>query len=299
MILKGSQRGGAKQLALHLLKIQDNEHVELHELRGFVAEDLPGALREVHAISQGTRCRQFLFSLSLNPPQQEKVSIEAFEAAIEMAEQRMGLEDQPRAIVFHEKDGRRHAHCVWSRIDGQEMKAINLPHFKLKLRDLSKELYLEHGWTLPKGLVDSKNRDPANYTRAEWQQAKRVKLDPKQLKIMFQECWAISDSKASFANALAERGYHLARGDRRGYVAVDFKGEIYSVSRWTGKKPKELKDRLGDPKTLPSIEATNAIIAARMDENLKRYIVEAERSFQKHAAKLEFKKADLVQRQRA
>ena len=32
MILKGSQRGGSKQLAVHLLKTLDNEHAEVHEL---------------------------------------------------------------------------------------------------------------------------------------------------------------------------------------------------------------------------------------------------------------------------
>lgn len=35
MILKGSQRGNAAQLARHLLNLRENEHVELHELRGF------------------------------------------------------------------------------------------------------------------------------------------------------------------------------------------------------------------------------------------------------------------------
>lgn len=34
MILKGSQRSGGKQLAAHLLKTEDNEHVEVQELRG-------------------------------------------------------------------------------------------------------------------------------------------------------------------------------------------------------------------------------------------------------------------------
>jgi len=32
MILKGSQRSGAKQLGLHLLKTEENEHVELHDM---------------------------------------------------------------------------------------------------------------------------------------------------------------------------------------------------------------------------------------------------------------------------
>ncbi len=40
MILKGNQRGGASNLARHLLKREENEHVTLHELRGFCADDL-------------------------------------------------------------------------------------------------------------------------------------------------------------------------------------------------------------------------------------------------------------------
>ncbi|MEM8579694.1 MAG: hypothetical protein AAGF50_00665 [Pseudomonadota bacterium] len=121
MILKASERGYAANLATHLMNTQDNEHVELHELRGFVADDLHGAFKEVDAISRGTRCKNFLFSLSLSPPQQESVPAEVFEAAIEQIEQRLGLRGQPRAIVFHKKEGRRHAHAVWSRIDATEM----------------------------------------------------------------------------------------------------------------------------------------------------------------------------------
>ncbi len=42
MILNGNQRGGAKDLALHLMKTA-NECVEIHELRGFMSSDLMGA----------------------------------------------------------------------------------------------------------------------------------------------------------------------------------------------------------------------------------------------------------------
>jgi hypothetical protein len=148
MILKASQRAGGRQLAAHLLRADENEHVELHELRGFMADDLHGAFQEAHAASKGTRAKQFLFSLSLNPPPKERVSTETFQSAIDRIEQRLGLSGQPRAVVFHEKDGRRHAHAVWSRIDTGSMKAVNLSHYKLKLRDIARELYLEHGWQL-------------------------------------------------------------------------------------------------------------------------------------------------------
>ncbi len=81
-----------------------------------------------------------------------KVSVDEFEHVIGEIERRMGLTDQPRAIVFHEKKDRRHAQCVWSRIDVGSMRAINLPHFKRRLMDISRELYLEHGWEIPAGL---------------------------------------------------------------------------------------------------------------------------------------------------
>lgn len=194
MILKASQRGGASQLAAHLLKVEENEHVETHEVSGFLSDDLAGALREIQAISQGTRCKQYMFSLSLNPPQGESVSIEVFEKALSDIERKTGLDGQPRVVIFHEKEGRRHAHCVWSRIRTDEMKAINLPYYKMKLQDVSRELYLENGWDMPKGLMDRKERNPLNFTSAQWQQAMRAKEDPKVLKAMFQKCWAASDA---------------------------------------------------------------------------------------------------------
>ena len=173
MILKGSQRGGARRLAAHLLNTKDNEHVEIHEIRGFIADTLREALDEAHAVSKGTRCRQFLFSVSLNPPETENVPVSVFEDAIDRIESKTGLKGQPRAIVFHEKDGRRYAHAVWSRIDPENMKAINLPYFKNRLHELSKSLFLEHGWKLPRGMIDRARRNPLNFTREEWHQAKR------------------------------------------------------------------------------------------------------------------------------
>lgn len=281
MILKGSQRGGAKQLASHLLKVEENEHVEIHEIRGFLSDDLHGALKEIHAISQGTRCKQFMFSVSLNPPQTEIVPVEYFEKAITDIEKDLGLEGQPRAIIFHEKEGRRHAHCVWSRIDTEEMKAINLPYYKLKLRDISKQLYFQYGWQMPKGLLDSAFRNRTNFTLAEWQQAKRIKEDPKVLKKVFQECWAVSDSRKTFSQALEENGLYLARGDRRGYVAVDYNGEVFSLSKWINVKTRELKKRLSDPKDLPSIDETKANISQKMTGVLKTYIQDVKNQLQK------------------
>jgi len=127
MILKGSQRAGGTQLAIHLLKTEENEHVEIHEVSGFVSDTPTDAFKEAYAISRGTKCRQFLFSLSLSPPERESVPISVFEQAIIDIEKKIGLAGQPRVIVFHEKEGRRHAHCVWSRIDIDKMNGYFPP----------------------------------------------------------------------------------------------------------------------------------------------------------------------------
>jgi len=258
MILKGSERGGPTQLAAHLLNTYDNDHVELHDLRGFIANDLFGAFQEIQAISLGTKCRKCMFSLSLNPPGDEDVPIEVFEQTIEEIENRLGLTGFPRAIVFHEKQGsqgyRRHAHCVWSRIDGDRMRAINMSHYKRKLTEVSRSLYLQHGWQMPQGLELKEDANPLNYAHGEHQQAKRAKRDTKELKRIFVECWQRSDSKTAFASALKEHRLILAKGDRRGHVAVDSQGEIYGVSRWVGIKAKEVRAVLCSPFDLPSVE---------------------------------------------
>ncbi|MGX1690737.1 hypothetical protein [Brevundimonas naejangsanensis] len=49
MILKGSQRGGEMAMGRHLLK-PENEHVEVHEVSGFIASDVLGAMKEVQAL---------------------------------------------------------------------------------------------------------------------------------------------------------------------------------------------------------------------------------------------------------
>lgn len=275
MILKASQRSGGKQLALHLLRADENEHVSVHELRGFVSEDLTGAFKEAYASSQGTMCRQFLFSVSLNPPQDKQVAVETFENAINRIEEKNGLSGHARAIVFHEKEGRRHAHAVWFRIDGETMTAKNLPYFKTKLRDLSREIYLEQGWQLPKGLMNSKERDPRNFTLAEWQQSKREGVHTKDLKEMMADCWAASDSRKAFARALEERGMMLAKGDRRGHVAVTHTGNILSVARYAGQKTKDVQARLGTSDDLPSADEAKAQLAQQMHHTIKQHLNDA------------------------
>lgn len=283
MILKASQRSGTQQLAQHLLNAAQNEHVIVHELRGFMADDLKGALQEIQAQAQANKkIRKPLFSMSINPPIGKKATVADFEDAANRIETLLGLANQPRTLVFHEKEGRRHAHIVWSRVD-ENLKAIKLPFFKMKLTDLSRELYLEHGWDLPKGLQHNQERDVTNFDLAEWQAAKRQKLNPKELKAHLQTLWQQSHDLGSFQKTLSDNGFALAKGDKRVFVLVDSEGEVRSLSRALSIKAKEVKAKLGEGENLLSVEEAKTSFTQIQKTRMERLKSELD---QRHKAQL-------------
>lgn len=273
MILHGNSRGSSQNLAIHLMK-PENEVVEIYQMRGFISNTLEGAFQESLALSRATRCKAHLYSLSLSPPKSATVSNEEFERAIDRVEKNLNLLGQPRVIVMHDKRGddgilRRHAHAVWTRINMRQGKAITMSYDRKILREVSRELFVHHGWSMPDGLQNHMNRDIRNFTHAEWQQAKRAGKDPKFVKSVFQDAWATSDNKTALSHALLEHGFVLAQG-KRGHVAVDYQGEVYPVSRWSGLKARQVRERLGSHEELPSVQKAHAVAAKIVTDRLKQ-----------------------------
>lgn len=286
MIIKANQRGGGTQLAKHLLNANDNEHVTIHEISGFMSDSVYGAMQEAYAVSTGTRCRKYLFAVSFNPPEREAVSVATFEGAINRAEERLGLKGQPRVIIFHEKEGRRHAHAAWSRIDGQAMKAIRQDYYKNRLMDLAKDLYLENDWNLPQGFVDRELRNPLNFTHKEWMQAKRLGDDPRLIKAALKNCWKLTETRQGFEKALFKNGYYLAQGNRRSFVAVDWRGEVYSLSRALKIKTKLLKERLGESGVHATVDEARANVDRALVERMQRLLADLKRRQNRQVAPL-------------
>lgn len=310
MILKASQRSGARSFANHLLNKRENDHVEVYDIRGLAAEKLHGAFLEIDAVSKGTKATQPFFVVAFNPPENANVSIDQFEAAIAKVEKKLSLTDQPRAIVFHEKEGRRHAHVVWSRIyhhiDSEKgtdkLKAINMPHFKSKLQDLQRELYQEHGWKMPRGLAQKGERDALNFDLQTWQQAKRLKEDPRDLKKIIQEALKRSDGAKAFAKVLNQHGLNLAQGDRHGkpnFVVVHHSGEVMSLTRYAGLKSKDLAARLGGPEHVPSVEEVQKTLQTLKTAFLKLKVNELKSAQKKQREPLKAKLLDMRDKQRA
>jgi hypothetical protein len=150
VIIKGNQRGRARELAAHITNTRDNDHVELHELRGFMSLDLLGALLEIEIAATGTKCQEPFYSVSLNPPKDRAYTYtrEDFEKSADLIEDKLGLKGQPRIMIFHEKEGRLHCHVVWSRIN-QRGRAVQLSHSRLKLKDVSRAMYAAMGIEAP------------------------------------------------------------------------------------------------------------------------------------------------------
>ncbi|MEO1151467.1 MAG: relaxase/mobilization nuclease domain-containing protein [Pseudomonadota bacterium] len=252
MILKGNSRTGGKGLVSHMLNERDNDHVEVFEVRGFATDDFAEAVHETDTIARNTRCRKCHYSLSLNPPEEAELTENEWLDAITQCEEALGLTGQPRTIIFHEKEGRRHCHVIWSRIDPETMKAIDDGHDHYKLREVSRSLYRQHGWELPPGLRDPKERQ-SEPSRADRATEARSGLTIHDHAEMIREAWEAADDRKSFGHALDAKGYILAKG-KRGYVAIDiYTGDAHSIYRRLSMKKREVEAVIGTPDELPDV----------------------------------------------
>ncbi len=311
MILKGNQRGGGSQLAAHLLNSFDNERVEIADVRGAVAQDLPGAFAEWAAEARGTKCQKFLYSLSLNPDQEQgHLTREQYLELLERTERSLKLVGQPRAVVFHEKrdkDGvlREHCHAVWSRIDTDRMKAVQISHDRLKLRSVAQEFAREHGFELPDGMKPGKSKDSRTdrfNNRAkqenlgEKQQQERTGV-PKEVRMAeIAACWHTTKTGPEFVHAMEDKGYYLARGDSGRYVVVDLYGEVHSLYRQIeGVRSPQIKERLaGYPlDKQPDVESAQAYAKQKRQERQKALENGGQGSRADGAAEIEKRKAAL------
>jgi hypothetical protein len=275
MIPKASQRGGGQQLATHLLNEFDNDRVEIAEVRGTIAKDLHGAFAEWGAVATGTNCRKYLYSLSVNPdPEQGPLTRDQYRDFVDRTEKKLGLTGQPRALIFHVKHGREHCHAVWSRIDVQTMKAVQLSHDRHSLRSAVIEFARKHGLALPGGMTRDRIKERGQRQRpenlAEQQQEERTGITKAERVAAITAAWKAAPDAKAFAAALKAQGYVLAAGDKRTHVLVDKFGEIHSLSRQLqGVRAKQIRDRLGS-----AYAADKLPDAAKLQQRIRKRLAE-------------------------
>jgi hypothetical protein len=265
MICKGNTHKNGAKLARYMTTPKEGEHVLFGELRGFASDDITKAFRSVHVMAEGTRCEQPFMHVQVRNPDGESLTRDQWQRVADRIEAKLGLTDQPRAIVFHinKETGHEHMHIAWSRIDAETMKAVPLPFFKERLKEVSRELEKELGLTRVTserdGPVQSANRD-------EFEEARRLGVDIKQVRQTIRDCWEHSDNGASFRAALADRNLTLAQGDRRDFVVLDHEGGLHALGkRILGVSAAQTRNRLSDINRdeLPTIAQAREHIAAR------------------------------------
>lgn len=270
MIPFGSQRALGQDLATHLLNAQDNEYLEIAQVRGAVAQDLHGAFAEWEVQAEAlTRCRQYLYSLSVNPdPRQGQLSRAQYLDYIDRVEERLGLSGQPRAVVFHIKHGREHCHVVWSRTDVEAGKARHIAFDREKLMMVTRQFARDHGLSLPDGYFADRNDDDRAppLTLYEKQQERETGLSKEERITIVTEAWRQSDSPRAFVQALQQHGYILATG-KRPYVLVDIYGQVNALPKLIDDRSVRTKDirafleQAFPPEDLPTVDEAKALVA--------------------------------------
>jgi hypothetical protein len=259
MIIKGDARGDGAQLGQYLVAPGENERVQVVEVRGVVATDVPGAVCEMEALAACTRMTEPLYHAQINSRARERLTDEQRAIAVDRLEAKLGLTAQPRVVVIHEKEGREHTHVVWSRTDVEHMRGIPISHNYLKHEQVARQLEREFGHERVQGAHaerDGRPRPERRPSRAEMQQADRTGMSPKDVKEQITEMWRRTDNGPSFAVALSQAGFVLARGDRRDFVVIDPKGGTHSLARRVeGATAKDIRARMVgvDPAQLPSV----------------------------------------------
>ena len=268
MIIKGKSRAGPSQLARHLGRADTNERVELVEL-GWGGDSIHDAFRDWQVISEGTKGKLGLYHANIDPDAKYDMTPQQWMRAVEILEEELGLQGQPRAVVMHEKNGREHIHVVWARTDMDSMTLRSdsqnyQAHERASLR-MEQEFGHEH---VP-GKHAKRDRDAqpefpdAAIQHDEWQQAERGGMGHRDRKAQVTSLYEASDSGTAFKAALEDAGYVLARGDRRDFVILDEDARVHSLGRQiAGMKAKDLRAFMADidPDTLPGVKEARAAI---------------------------------------
>lgn len=263
MIIKGKSRGRSTQLARHLLNAGENEDIRLYECRGTVAQHPEGALAEMEAQGKLGRSKHPLYHASISPDPGQPMTDKQFAVAVDLLEAKLGFAGQPRIIIFHRKLGREHAHVVWSRID-RSGKAISDSWNYARHEEAARELERRFGHAQVEGAhvraSDSPRpqRTPKEY---DLRQAARSGIDPKMIRDELAATWVANATGAAFKQAIEAAGYRLVRGDRRGYVVLDRRGEAHSLARCLGIRSRELLPKLDSVplQELPTVAAARSL----------------------------------------
>jgi hypothetical protein len=275
MIIKGSARkSGAKALADHLGNAKDNEKVNVLSITGTMASTMLEAFQDFEAVASGSRSNRPYYHASISP--NRTLTDEQRDRAIDLLEEKLGLEGQPRVVVEHVKEGRQHWHVVWQRFDLERERMIDYSHNYRRHEEVARQCEREFGHEPIVGAhvrdKEAERRPERAPSHHEQKQGERLGIDAREVRTELTDLWRQAENSGDFQRLVAEHGYTLARGDKRDLVIFDREGGVHSLARRIeGETVRSIRERLHDldPANLPSVaevQAERAMAEARSAE---------------------------------
>lgn len=256
MIIKGGRRGGAGQLANHLLRRDTNEDVHIREISNYPVnqlddENLRQSLRlmETQAMAKGKH--RTLYHIIIAPQQGETLNQKQLKHAVDTLAKNLGMSGHQRIVVEHKKSGRQHFHVVFNIVNSSTGKLARL-QWTRKIQ-----------WNTARQLEQRFRLKPVLGTgraarRWEYERGKRSGIDPIKVRNEITAIYRNSKTGKEFITNLAKAGYVLTKGRNGSYVLVDKAGDIHGLlRRIEGVKLKDLRQKFPDLKSarLPFLES--------------------------------------------
>ena len=268
MWIKGRRRGGAKDLADHLRKTDENESVAIRDLEGFAFDGLTGknlekALRQMEAIGYGKGDKRNLFHTIISPAYGETLNDAQKKFMVEYYAEYMGLKGHQYALVEHWKKGKQHFHLAFNIIDPVTGKTHELKWTKNKEWRISRGLEEIFGLSTP---------TPRGKSSQTWetQRGNRTGTDPSAMRKEVTAIFHASKTSAEFVSKLDKAGYALTRGRRDQLVLVDRFGETHGLlRRIEGQKLNDLRQKFPGIEEMP-LPSHVGLVKERKDAKSKK-----------------------------
>ena len=242
MWIGGRRRGGAKALADHLRRTDENESVKVLKLEGFALtkanpKNLEVALKEMEAIGYGKGNHRNLYHAILAPAYGETLNAKQREFMVDYYMEHMGFKGYQYALVEHWKKDKQHFHLVVNITD-PETGLIN----ELKFTK-GKQWRIKEGIEDILGLSKPALKGKSSPTWA-MQRGKRTGIDPRKMRKEITSLYHTCQTALEFREALDKAGYALTHGNRDQLVLVDMAGDTHGLMRMIeGKKLDDLRQK--------------------------------------------------------
>jgi len=251
MVIRGGTRGSGRQLANYLLTKAENENIWILDADGqdeMTKSDFSNLLFDMSVTAELTKSKKGLYHAQINPGIEESnlMTNEKWLEATDILAKELGMENQRRAIVLHQKKGRIHAHVVWERYNLEKGKMVSDSFSRL-----------------------AQDRARMEMERIlELQKTPRRSLHRPELKETLTKLWKEAGTGKEFIKAVDKAGYMLAQGTpRHPFMVVDENGRTYDLVRQlNGVRIKEVRERMKGEVLIPEKDAIE-IMRNRNDTN--------------------------------